>query len=193
MAHRLDVARTVARALSTTWHGMCPIFHLDLGHLWRCSVSWCTQWKGTPQDCADHIRKKHFVEDSVKAANIGRWFPPWTVTRAVWHMALKSKVSGISTDAVLFSANGTQLVHHYRVFGQCAVYVLLCGPFMKNLRYFTARASAEAKWIARRSRTRGTGSPTSSRSQESLPRSIRQRGRTTIPRLAKPPGRCPRS
>ena len=25
-------------------------FHLDLAQLWRCPVSWCTVWKGTPQD-----------------------------------------------------------------------------------------------------------------------------------------------
>ena len=78
-------------------------FHLDLSQLWWCPVSWCTQWKGTPQDCVDHIRKKHYVNDSVKAANLGRWFPPWTVTREAWHMTLNTKLSGISTDATLFS------------------------------------------------------------------------------------------
>ena len=31
-------------------------YHLDLEQLWRCSVSWCSLWKGTPQDCIDHIR-----------------------------------------------------------------------------------------------------------------------------------------
>ena len=31
-------------------------FHLDLAQLWRCPVSWCTVWKGTPQDCMDHVR-----------------------------------------------------------------------------------------------------------------------------------------
>ena len=30
-------------------------FHLDLGQLWRCLVSWCTAWKGTPQECMDHV------------------------------------------------------------------------------------------------------------------------------------------
>ena len=30
-------------------------FHLDLAQLWRCPVSWCTVWKGTPQDCMDHV------------------------------------------------------------------------------------------------------------------------------------------
>ena len=49
-------------------------FHLDLAQLWRCPVSWCTQWKGTPQDCINHIHKKHFVPDSVNAANMGCWF-----------------------------------------------------------------------------------------------------------------------
>ena len=60
-----------------------PSFHLDLGQLWRCPVSWCTQWKGTPQDCVDHVRQKHNVGDSVKTASLGKWFPMWTITRAV--------------------------------------------------------------------------------------------------------------
>ena len=42
---------------------------------------------GTPQDCVDHIRKTHYMNDSAKAANLGRWFPPWMVTRAAWHTA----------------------------------------------------------------------------------------------------------
>ena len=36
-------------------------FHLDLAQLWRCPVSWCKVWKGTPQDCIDHIRGAHDV------------------------------------------------------------------------------------------------------------------------------------
>ena len=46
---RLDLARHVAN------------YHLDLAQLWRCPVSWCTQWKGTPQDCMDHIHLVHAV------------------------------------------------------------------------------------------------------------------------------------
>ena len=72
-------------------------FHLNLGQLWRCPVSWCTQWKGTPQDCIDHIRAKHHVGDFVKTSSQGKWFPPCTVLRVEWHTVLKSKVSGIST------------------------------------------------------------------------------------------------
>ena len=45
-------------------------FHLDLAQLWRCPVSWCTVWRGTPQDCIDHMRKAHTVPTTVKAANL---------------------------------------------------------------------------------------------------------------------------
>ena len=39
----LDLARHVAN------------YHLKFAQLWRCPVSWCTIWKGTPQDCVDHF------------------------------------------------------------------------------------------------------------------------------------------
>ena len=58
-------------------------FHLDLGQLWRCPVLWCTQWKGIPQDCIDHIWAKHHVGVSVRTASLGKWFPHWTASRAV--------------------------------------------------------------------------------------------------------------
>ena len=106
---------------------------------------WCTQWKGTPQDCVDHIRQKHSVPSSAKVANLGRWFPPWTVTRAVWHNALKPHVSGVSTDVLLFSESGSSLVHHYRVFGRSAAHTSLHGKYMAKLRSFTIRAAAEAR------------------------------------------------
>ena len=31
-------------------------YHLDLAQLWPCPVSWCTVWKGMPQDCMYHVR-----------------------------------------------------------------------------------------------------------------------------------------
>ena len=46
-------------------------------------MSWCKEWKGTPQDCINHVRQKHNVGDSVKTVSQGKWFPPWTVTRGV--------------------------------------------------------------------------------------------------------------
>ena len=35
------------------------MFHLDLAQLWRCPVGWCPVWKGTSQDCIDHMRRAH--------------------------------------------------------------------------------------------------------------------------------------
>ena len=45
-------------------------FHLDLAQLWRCPVSWCTVWKGTPQDCMDHIRGAHDVPWEIKSDSL---------------------------------------------------------------------------------------------------------------------------
>ena len=55
-------------------------FHLDLAQLWRCPVSWCSVWKGTPQDCMDHIRGTHDVPWEIKSASLEHFLPPWTVT-----------------------------------------------------------------------------------------------------------------
>ena len=42
--------------------------HLDLAQLWRCPVSWCTVWKGTPQDLMDHVRGTNNVRGEVQNA-----------------------------------------------------------------------------------------------------------------------------
>ena len=55
------------------------LYHLDLAQLWRCPVGWCPVWKGTSQDCVNHMRRAHNTPISVKAGNLARWFPPWTV------------------------------------------------------------------------------------------------------------------
>ena len=52
------------RAAPWGFHDVTLTFYLDLGQLWRCPVSWCTQWKVTPQDCNYHICAKHHVGDS---------------------------------------------------------------------------------------------------------------------------------
>ena len=68
------------------------------------------------------------------------------------YMAVKSNISGISTDVVLFSEHGAQLVNHYRVFGDCVAHASLRGSFMIDLLFFTNRACAEAQWVTKRSR-----------------------------------------
>ena len=75
-------------------------FHLDLAQLWRCPVSWCTVWKGTPQDCMAHIRGAHDVPWEIKSASLEQYLPPWTVTRQVCSDSLTAQHSGISTDVL---------------------------------------------------------------------------------------------
>ena len=91
------------------------LYHLDLAQLWRCPVPWCPVWKGTSQDCVDHMRKAHNTPVTVKAGNLTRWFPPWTVTREQWHSMSRPSVSGIAIDTFLFSRIGMPLFHRYRV------------------------------------------------------------------------------
>ena len=118
---RLDLARHVAN------------YHLELAQLWRCPVSWCTIWNGMPHDCIYHIRLAHAVPATVKAANLGRWFPPWTVSLDKWREALKSSVSGVSMDVLLFNQSGVPLVHRYRVFSRAETYVSFRGNYMIKL------------------------------------------------------------
>ena len=76
-------------------------------------MSWCTVWKGTPQDCMDHLLGSHNVPWEVKSASLEKFLPPWTVSRKVWSDALSAQHSGISTDVLLFSDIHLWLVHHY--------------------------------------------------------------------------------
>ena len=86
--------------------------HLEL---WRCPVSWCTVWKGTPQDLMDHIRDGHNVPGEIRKVSLEMLFPPWTVTRQLYAESLTAQHSGISNDVLLFSEVGFSLVHHYRM------------------------------------------------------------------------------
>ena len=101
---RCDMYRHVARC------------HLELAQLWRCPVSWCTIWKGAPQDLMDHIRGAHNVPGEIRKVSLETLFPPWTVTRRVYTDSLTSRHSGFSNDVLLVSDIGLSLVHHYRVY-----------------------------------------------------------------------------
>ena len=46
-------------------------YHLNLAQLWRYPVSGCTVWKGTPQDCMDHLRVAHAVPAAVNPRTSG--------------------------------------------------------------------------------------------------------------------------
>ena len=156
---KLDLARHVAN------------YHLELAQLWRCPVSCCTQLKGMPQDCVDHMRLSHAVLATVKASNLGKWFPLWMVSRETWRDALNPHVSGVSTDVLLFSENGASLIHHYRVFGRGGAPASLRGKYMPKLRAFTVQAEAEARWARNRDPARSSSLPIGT----THPRGIRQR------------------
>ena len=146
-------------------------YHLELAQLWRCPVSWCTVWKGTPQDCMDHLRLEHAVLAAVKTVNLGRWFPPWTVRRQTWNDALKPSNLGISTDMLLFSELGHALVHHYGVFQKGTSHVSLRGDYLTRLRTFVTMSAAMSRWSQRDD----TGQSSSAPDSLCSPRNIRRR------------------
>ena len=133
-------------------------YHLELPQLWRCPVSWCTIWKGMPQDCIDQIRLAHAVPATVKAANLGRWFPPWTIFRYRWREALRSSVSGVLTDALLLSRYGVPLEHRYRVFSRTSTRISLRGTYMTRLREFIEQVDAERQTLRNRELARSLAS-----------------------------------
>ena len=95
-------------------------YHLDLGQLWRCPVLWCSEWKATPPGLhRSYLRAtpRGYLSQNCQSVEV---VP--SVTRSAWNTALKTNVSSISTDMVLLSEHGAQLVHHYRVFGDCVLH-----------------------------------------------------------------------
>ena len=112
------------------------MYHLDLAQLWRCPVGWCPVWKGTSQDCIDHMRRAHNTPILMKAGNLARWFPPWTVTREQWHNMSRPTVSGIAIDTFLFSRIGMPLFHRYRVFDRFGSHPAFRKPYMTNIFLF---------------------------------------------------------
>ena len=80
-----------------------PVTSWPFTWLWVSSVPWCSVWKGTAQDCVEHLHLRHHADS----------FPPWTVTCAAWTAAWGPKVSGITTDVMLFRQHSAR--HWYRV------------------------------------------------------------------------------
>ena len=130
------------------------MFHLDLAQLWRCPVGWCPVWKGTSQDCIDHMRRAHNTPITMKAGNLARWFPPWTVTREQWHNMSRPSVSGIAIDTFLFSRIGISLLHRYRVFDRYGSHPAFRKPYMKNIFLFLKESDSEAIRRSHRRRAR---------------------------------------
>ena len=101
----------------------------------------------------DHMRRSHMVPVSIRAFNLARWFPPWTVSRENWNIALWPSVSGVSTDALLFSRVGAQLMHRYRVFARSGTHAAFRGTYMAGLRTFLN--VSDAKYLKSQDKRRG--------------------------------------
>ena len=113
----------------------CDMYRpFGLGAVVAVPVSWCTVWKGTPQDCMDHVRGVHDVPWEVKSASLEHFLPPWIVRRQVLVDSLKPQHSGISTDILLFSDIHLSLVHHYRIHKRGLPHVTLRWGYMSQLR-----------------------------------------------------------
>ena len=108
--------------------------HLDLVQLWRCPIAWCTTWKGSPQDCLEHLRNGHDAPWISKTASIEKYAPPWTVRRELWTDSLRVEHSGISTDILLFSEVGLSLTQHYRVYRGGLPHAVFRTDYIERLR-----------------------------------------------------------
>ena len=91
-------------------------------------------WKGTPQDCMEHLRNGHNVPWISRTASIERFVPPWTVRRELWTESLRPEHSGMSTDIMLLSDLGLSLTHHYRVYRGGLPHAAFRTDYMTRLR-----------------------------------------------------------
>ena len=157
-------------------------------HSWLNWVE-CTVWKGTSQDCVDHMRNAHNTPVVVKAGNLARWFPPWTVTREQWHSMSRPSVSGIAIDTFLFSHIGMPLFHRYRVFDRQGGHPAFRGPYMPRLFDFLQEADAESIRRSHRRRAKeiaastSKGASTNKESQATTSSSRRMVQRTSAARI----------
>ena len=88
------------------------------------------------------MRRAHDIPPMVKAANLARWFPPWTVTREQWSSMTRPAVSGFAVDTLLFSRIGMPLFHRYRVFDRPGTHAAFRGTYMQWMRTFLQESDA---------------------------------------------------
>ena len=79
------------------------------------------------------MRRARDIRPLVKAANLARWFPPWTVTREQWSSMSRPAVSGIAIETLLFSRIGVPLFHRYRVVNRSGTHGAFRGAYMRRM------------------------------------------------------------
>ena len=96
--------------------------------------------------------KAHSILATAKAANLARWFPPWMVSQEQCNTILRSSISGVAVDALLFGRIGAPLIHRYRVFSHAGTHVAFRGTYMTKLWNFLNVADAACRRARNRRR-----------------------------------------
>ena len=96
------------------------------------------------------MRRAHDIPPVVKAANLARWFPPWTVTREQWTSMTRPAISGIVVDTLLFSRIGVPLFQRYRVVNRSGTHGAFHVLYMRCLHAFLEELDATS--LSRRHR-----------------------------------------
>ena len=104
-------------------------------------MEWCAVWKGSVKDCLDHLCSKHDGAQLMAMKTLGKFVPPWTVSREFWQAALRPDMSGVETDVRLFHESGCRFVHRYRIYKDPMPHVSLQGKVVANLIMFVHRAT----------------------------------------------------
>ena len=149
--------------------------HLELGHLWRCPVEWCAVWKGSGRACLEHLAEKHGGSTLGATTNVARSFPPWTVTRDIWHAAICPDVSGVAVDALLFHEAARRLVHRYRVYKDPFPHPALRDSVIPRLLSCVCRATTIARLTHLKISIPSSGAPPGQVPAECFPWSVMPR------------------
>ena len=112
---------------------------------------WCTVWKGTAQDCIDHMRCTRKLPLSVKAANLAKYFPACTVSRELW--SKMPCISGVAIDTLLFSHVGSPLCHRYRLISHTGSHTAFRGTYLQRLWSFIEESDSAGRRQAPRGPT----------------------------------------
>ena len=73
---------------------------------------------------------------SIKAANLAKYFPAWTVTREQWSDMLMPCISGVAIDTLFFSRVGSPLCHRYWLISRTGSHAPFRGTYLRRLRTF---------------------------------------------------------
>ena len=115
--------------------------------------------EGVGRACLEHLVEKHGGSTLEMTTNVAKFFPPWTVTRDVWHAALRPDVSGVDVDALLFHEAGRRLVNRYRVYKDPFPHPVLRDGVIPRLLSCVCRAMAIARLTNLRISIQSSGAP----------------------------------